>query len=183
MSNKLNFFEDFMLSGIAAGISKVSLSTIIIFCLDAIIRSSSLNFVFRPQLPQSSVSNFWSKIRMRWSNKAVLTDHTMVLWTAPAVPWLKKVSPHSGEVTWPTSSDTSQPKPWTSPSRVKSRPSSTSQRMPHTPLRCLPTSPPVVSLVPSPSPLSTPSITPVLVSPTTPRVSLLHEIQEIKMLI
>merc|ERR1711990_521587 len=55
-------------------------------------------------------------------------------------------------------------------SRVKSRPCSTSQRMPHTPLRCLPTSPPVVSLVPSPSPLSTPSITPVLVLPTTPRV-------------
>ena len=27
MSKKLNFFEDFMLSGIAAGISKVSLST------------------------------------------------------------------------------------------------------------------------------------------------------------
>merc|ERR1712168_449530 len=57
----------------------------------------------------------------------------------------------------------------TSPSRVKSRPCSTSQRMPHTPLRCLPTLPPVVSLVPSPSPLSTPSITPVLVLPTTPR--------------
>ena len=30
MSQKLNFFEDFMLSGIAAGISKVSLVTIIV---------------------------------------------------------------------------------------------------------------------------------------------------------
>ena len=170
MSQKLNFFEDFMLSGIAAGISKVSSSTIIVR-LDQPVRARSF-FSFRPQLPQSSVSNFWSKIRMRWSSKAVLTSHTLVSWIVPAVLWLKKVLPHSREVTWPTSSDTSQPKPWTSPSRVKSRPSSTSQRMPHTPLRCLPTSPPVVSLVPFPSPLSTPSITPVLVSPTTPRVSL-----------
>ena len=64
MSQKLNFFEDLILSGIAAGISKVSLS-IHIVRLDQFIRSRWLNFVFRPQLPQSSVSNFWSKIRMR----------------------------------------------------------------------------------------------------------------------
>merc|ERR1711931_129316 len=57
----------------------------------------------------------------------------------------------------------------TLPSRVRSRPFSTFQRVLHTPLRCLPTSPPVVSLDLYPSPLSTPSITPVLVLPTTPR--------------
>ena len=64
MSQKLNFFEDFMLSGIATGIAKASLSTHIVR-LDQFIRSSWLNFVLRPQLPHSSVSNFWSKIRMR----------------------------------------------------------------------------------------------------------------------
>ena len=109
---------------------------------------------------------------MKWSNKVVLISHTVVLWTVPVVLWLTKVSNLSGEVTWPMSSDTSQPKPWTLPSRVKSRLCSMFQRMLHMPLRCLLTSPLVVSPVLFHWPLSTHSITLVLDLPTTQRVSL-----------
>ena len=132
------------------------------------------NINFRPLPPLSSVLNFWSKIRMKWSNKVVLISHILVLWTVPVVLWLTKVSNHSGEVTWPMSSDTFQLKPWTLPSRVKLNQFSTSQRMLPMPLRCLLTSPLVVLPVLFPWPLSTHSITLVLDLPTTPRVSTLY---------
>ena len=95
-----------------------------------------------------------------------------VLSTALSVLWLRRVLPHSGVVTWLTSSVTSQPRPWTSPSRARSSNFSMSPRRLHTPPRWPPTLPPVVSLVPSHWPLSTHLISLVLVLPTTPRVSI-----------
>ena len=60
MSQKLNFFEDFMLSGIAAGISKVSLSTHIVR-IDQFIRSLWLNFVLDRSCPNRACQTFGPK--------------------------------------------------------------------------------------------------------------------------
>ena len=84
-------------------------------------------------------------------------------------------SAHSGEETLPTFSDTSPPRPWTLPSKDRSRACSPSPRTLPPPPSSRLTSLPVVSLVPSRSLSSTPSITPVLDLPTTPKVNFIKK--------
>merc|ERR1711892_642615 len=67
---------------------------------------------------------------MRWSSREDLTSHTRVSLTAPRECWQLRVSTHCGEETWPMCSDTSPPRLLTSPSRMPSRQSLLSPRMP-----------------------------------------------------
>ena len=86
---KLGFFESFMLSGVAAGVSKTAAAPIervklLVQNQDEMIKQVSIKEVCHPH-PIVTL-------------RVVLTSHTMECLTAPSVCWQRKESTPSGEV-------------------------------------------------------------------------------------
>ena len=93
---KLGFFESFMLSGVAAGVSKTAAAPIervklLVQNQDEMIKQVSIQEVCYPYpIPTLRV---------------VLTSHTMECLTAPSVCWRRRGSTPSGEVDTESDSD------------------------------------------------------------------------------
>ena len=96
---KLGFFESFMLSGVAAGVSKTAAAPIervklLVQNQDEMIKQVSVLEICFPH----------STLALR----VVLTSHTMECLTAPSVCWQRRESTPSGEVDIRSDSDSVQ---------------------------------------------------------------------------
>ena len=178
---QLSFVENFMLSGVAAGVSKTGAAPIervklLVQNQAEMIKQGTLDRPYNGEWPQLTSKfnfpNFRRKIifSKMTSNDFFIKESS----TAPSELSLLRESAPSGEETWLTSSDISLPRPSTLPSKTPLKPCSRSHPMPLLPW----SSPQTLPLVDSPDhclfPWSTLSTSLELDWPTIANVSFLN---------